>query len=446
MAGITATSSIGTVNGPSEELKPIPLLFDWFASKYRAYLEYVRSQLSSVDPTVYDNLLLEIRRQSVGVNLVGSESLPDTAVMASSAAFGYVQTIEGRTGKRWYPFTDGIDAIERTGEERAKALFGFPQANLQPHSATQANQAVYLTSLRPGDTILTAAFTTGAHLSHGFGASFARRFYNIETYEVPSFDSALDLDDLEQRIIETRPSLIIAGCSAYPREIPFGEIRNFAHKYGARFLADISHTAGFIAAELHGPPKGADFCSMSLHKTMCGPRGGVLLTTPQYKNSIDRAVFPGVQGAVFPNVIAAKTICLGKAAEIGFKCLQTRIIENAQAMAEALLQSGVRLFTGGTDSHLLILQRDPTADARTDVENLLRIGLLTNANYVHGDELGRNRMSGIRIGTTWMTQVGFHPQHATRLGSIIANVLQSECSNDQDRQMVISLVEDVIGK
>src|ERR1041385_6801724 len=218
----------------------------------------------------------ELHRQNLGINLIASESMPSPAVMAASSALGYVQTVEGRSGRRWFPYTNAIDALERETEARAQALFGFPHANVQPHSATQANQAVYLSALKQGDVILSLDFCCGGHLSHGVSGSLAARLFRIETYGPSDFGGQIEIGQVEERIRATKARLIVAGASAYPRQVPFAGICQVARRYEVPVLADISHTAGFIAAGLHGAVSDADYCTLSLHKTMCGPRGGII--------------------------------------------------------------------------------------------------------------------------------------------------------------------------
>jgi glycine hydroxymethyltransferase len=425
---------------------PFPALQEWFHGRYEPLIKFCQSQLADADPVVMESINFEIRRQTSAINLIASESLPSPAVMAASASPGYVQTVEGKSGGRWYPFVNGIDVLEEATEARVKSLFGFPEANVQPHSATQANQAVYLSVLKPGETILSTAFTSGGHLSHGFSSSLARQFYKIETYGVSDFEGELALEDLEKRIQQVRPSLIVAGCSAYPRKIPFDAMARLAKDYGARLLADISHTAGFIAAKIHPAVAFADFSTMSLHKTMCGPRGGIVLTQPEYRERLDKAVFPGVQGAIFPNLMAAKAACLKEAGSEAFRQLQADIIENARAMANVLTNQNVALYTGGTDTHLLIIRNSPSVDARPTVTRLLDIGLLTNPNYTHGDDLRANKMSGIRIGTTWITQLGFKPHHAATLAGILAEAISRErLPPESFRRQLHQLLNNVIG-
>jgi glycine hydroxymethyltransferase len=426
------------------DLVPFPSLQTWFDKRYAISLEIFRSKLFE-DSAVRESIAFEMMRQTGAINLIASESMADPAVMAASASLSYVQTVEGRSGHRWYPCVEGIDALETETEARAKALFNFPEANVQPHSATQANQAVYLAVVPPGSTILSPAFTSGGHLSHGVRASLAGRIYKIVTYGARSFSDEISIEDLERRIQDTRPQLIVAGCSAYPREIPYDLICRLGEHYGVPVLADISHTAGFVAAKIHSSVATADFCTMSLHKTMCGPRGGIILMQEKHKPRVDEAVFPGLQGAVLPSLIAAKAVCLRQASSKSFEEIQHRIIANAKAMAQAFLDCGIALYTGGTDTQLLVIRANPSADANQDVRRLLQLGVLTNANYVVGDKPGTTKMTGIRLGTTWITQLGLQPQHAAALARTI-----SKCMKARDpeyallRRELNRLLEEVV--
>lgn len=414
----------------------------WVARRYAPFLDLWQSQIH--DPQVKAYLSAELDRQSVGVNLIASESMPSPAVMAASSALGYVQTVEGRIGKRLFPCTEGIDVIEHDAEERARALFGFPHANIQPHSATQANQAVYLTTLKEGDTILSLDFRCGGHLSHGASGSLVARFQHVETYGPSDFCGQIDMGQIEERIKTTNARLIVAGASAYPREVPFGSICRLARTYEIQILADISHTAGFIATGLHEAVSDADFCTMSLHKTMCGPRGGIVLHRSDNRSALDRAVFPGLQGAIQPNAIAAKAVCLYEARQPSFRQLQQRVLANARAMADVFIKEGLSLYTGGTDTHLIVLRATSEFGADDDVGRLRETGILTNANHVHGDRFGSAKKSGIRLGTMWMSQFGFSESQAASLARIIVDVLRRARSQDALRRRLTELVEDVL--
>jgi glycine hydroxymethyltransferase len=428
-------------------LKPMPALQRWFDQRYGDWICRLRSELGKLDPFVMNSVDDEIRRQTSAVNLIASESMASRGVMAASGSPSYVQTVEGRSGRRWYPAVAGVDALEAKAESRARLLFGFPEANVQPHSATQANQAVYLAALSPGDTILSPAFTSGGHLSHGFTSSFAHRFYKIEVYATQGFDAEISLDEIEKRIRDVRPKLVVAGCSAYPRKTPFEAIAQLAKSYGARALADITHTSGFIAAGLHPPVNKADFATLSLHKTMCGPRGGIVMGQMPFSRDLSKAVFPGLQGAIQPSQLAAKTVCLGEATSEDFKKLQAAILRNAKAMAKVFLNANIDMYTGGTDTHMLVIRSaDPAGGADNDVEKLLRAGILANSNYIHDDVVGKSRKSGIRMGTTWITQLGFDERDAEVLAYIIADVLDNRHDNGSFASRLHELVESVVNK
>jgi glycine hydroxymethyltransferase len=429
------------------DIKPIPALRRWFDQRYGDWICRLRSELGDIDPFVMNSVDYEIRRQTSAVNLIASESMASRGVMAASGSPSYVQTVEGRSGRRWYPAVAGVDALETEAESRARLLFGLPEANVQPHSATQANQAVYLAALSPGDTILAPAFTSGGHLSHGFTSSFAQRFYKIQVYATQNFDAEISLDEIERCIRDVRPKLVIAGCSAYPRQTPFEAIVRLAASYGARALADITHTAGFIAAGLHPPVNKADFATLSLHKTMCGPRGGIALSQMPLSRELSKALFPGLQGAIQPSQLAAKTVCLREATSEDFKKLQAAILGNAKAMAKAFLNANIAMYTGGTDTHMLVIRStDPAGGADDDVDRLLKAGILANSNYIHGDAVGKSRKSGLRIGTTWITQLGFDERDAEVLAYIIADVLDSRRYDSNFASRLHQLVDSVVNK
>lgn len=412
------------------------------AHRYAAFFELWRSQISDPDVKMY--LSAELHRQCMGVNLIASESMPSPGVMAASSLLGYAQTAEGPTGKRYFPRTEGIDALEREVELRAQALFGFPHANVQPHSATQANQAVYLSVLNERDTVLSLDFRCGGHLSHGVPGSLVARFHRVETYGPSEFEGHINIEQIEERIKATNARLIVAGASAYPRQIPFANICQLARGYGVPVLADVSHTAGFIAAGLHEAVSDAEYCTMSLHKTLCGPRGGIVLHRSNNGERLNRAVFPGLQGAILPNTIAAKAICLHEAQQVSFRLLQERVLANAKAIAHVFLDEGLSLYTGGTDTHLIVLRAPSALGADHDVAYLAEIGILTNANHVHSDAFGSAVKSGIRLGTMWISQFGFDPPKATLLARVVVDALRRARSQEVLRRRLAELVDSVV--
>src|ERR1041385_5081893 len=411
-------------------------------ARYAPFLELWRSQIP--DPIVKTYLFGELHRQNLGINLIASESMPSPAVMAASSALGYVQTVEGRSGRRWFPYTNAIDALERETEARAQALFGFPHANVQPHRATQANQAVYLSALKQGDVILSLDFCCGGHLSHGVSGSLAARLFRIETYGPSDFGGQIEIGQVEERIRATKARLIVAGASAYPRQVPFAGICQVARRYEVPVLADISHTAGFIAAGLHGAVSDADYCTLSLHTTTRGPRGGIALDHSNGGGRLDRAVFPGLQGAILPNAIAAKAVCLHESRQPSFRRLQEAFLTNAKAMAAVFLDEGLSLYTGGTETPLIILRASSASSANHDVSRLAEIGILPNANHVHGDAFGSTAKSGIRLGTVWISQFGFNAEQAASLARIVIDVLRRARPQQTLRRRVTELVDQVI--
>jgi glycine hydroxymethyltransferase len=421
---------------------PLPSLELWTKRRYKPFTDFLACIAGALDPVVLDAVTLELRRQAAGVNLMASESMPSLPVMVASAMPGYVQTVEGTVGHRHFPLTDGIDRTELATNTRAQSRFGLTHVNSQPHTCTQAVQAVCFSALKPGDTILALGFNSGGHLSHGVRASLAGRFYTVKPYGPKSFEDQTDIDDVEKAIKLENPGLIIAGGSARPEQIRYDEFFRLGRGYGVPVLADISHPAGFIAAGLHPPVHDADFCVTSLHKTMCGPRGGIAMCKEEYGERLDRAIFPGLQGAVLPHAIAAKAACLHEAGQPSFVTLQRSILRNARAMAGVFRDEGFSLCGGTTDTHLILLRKQKPADAGIDVQHLVETGILTNANSVQGDRAGMR--SGIRLGTTWISQLGFNERQAAELARIVACVLKSNAAAPDMRRKLVDLVDEVI--
>lgn len=424
---------------------PFKGLLELHLRTFAPAIEMQRAQLKAVDDFILRAMELEHCRQA-HINLIGSESRASQPVMAASAYVGYTQTVEGTPDHRYFPACEAINTVETEGLSRAGSLLGFSAGNMQPNSATHANQAVYEAVLKPGDTIARMKGPDGGHISHGIDGSLAHRHFKIESYGVPSFGQLLDLDQFEAAIKKVRPKLIIIGASSYPRELPCDQIAALAKAYGALLLADISHPAGLVAAGVHKPVKSADFCTFSTHKTMLGPRAGVILCQPEFQAKIDRAVFPGIQGALFPHMMAAKAVCLAYAGTQEFRDIQATIVENAKTLAAVFAEHDLPMYTGGTDSHLLLVRKDPALDSRSDVARLQNIGILTNANYVHGDSPRSGLMSGIRMGTTWITQIGFKPRHTAELGHVLVEALRSDGDQNQHlHRRLERIVEDVLG-
>lgn len=416
-------------------------------SRYaRAFRFYEEVLSKSGVPVVLEGLKRELKRQYSFLNLIASESLATEAVLGALGGVTHNQTFEGRVGHRWFPETDGIDAVERAAAAYSVDLFGLAHANVQPHSATQANQAVMLSCLRPGDRILALGFTSGAHLSHGMKWSFAGRLFDIHRYQTREDDGWLDYDHIGQRIDEVRPRLIISGASAYPRQIDFARISKLAQTAGALHLADIAHIAGLVCSGVHPAAATADFVTLSLHKTMLGPRCGIALTNAAQAEDLDRAVFPGAQGAPMPNLLLAKAIALAQAKSTLFCSLQKTIVQNGRSLADSLRVAGLKVLTGGTDTHLVLVKAPKGVDGIAAERRLLEAGVLANRNYLPGDRLG-GRISGLRFGTTVLSQLGFTPEATSEVGSAIGNLLNdSTVDPKRCRTEIFGIIDRVLSR
>lgn len=422
-----------------------PGLMRFLKARYSNLLLCYQSVFKKENDWVHGAMHNELTREASHINMIASESLASEAVLLSWASLVHNQTIEGVIGKRWYPYTEAIDSIERLASRYACDLFGMPAANVQPHSATQANQAVMLATLKPGCRVLAMSFVSGGHLSHGFGSSLASRLFEIHTYEVPSLERELDYEYILRRAKAVRPHLIISGSSAYPRPIEFARVSAIAEEVKAIHLADMSHVAGMVASGLHPAVSSASFATTSLHKTLCGPRGGIILYEPENGASLSNAVFPGAQGAVMPNLIAAKLVALEEAMRPSFRTLQEEIISNARSLAAALIDGGIEVYTGGTDTHLVLMRLPANSESASMVARLERVGILCNRNFLPGDRASSKQMSGLRFGTTWITQLGFHSEDVHRVGELIVECMHSsEPDVPSLRSRCMGLLDDVV--
>ena len=399
---------------------------DAFSRRYPHLISLYQATLVESFPEVYQVVLDEIFRQTNHINLIASECLPSEAVMSAIAAINHVQTIERNlsySDEAWFPQTGHLDKLEQLACSLASNLFRLPAANVQPHSATQANQAAMLAVLNPGDCILTMNILSGGHLSHGYSTSFAKRLYRIASYNVDPAKEELDYEHIRKRILEEKPKLVISGTSSYPRAIDFSKISAFVEEVGALHLADISHIAGLVRAGLHPSVESADFATMSLHKTMCGPRSGVILCKAEHQEKIDLAVYPGVQSALLPNMVIAKAVSLIEAESEKFVNLQVNIKKNAATLAGVLRANGIRVITNGTDTHLVLIKVPEPHNAKETETRLCAAGILCNRNCIPGDSFKNGRITGIRFGTIWVTQVGFNENDVQELGQIIVDAL-----------------------
>lgn len=379
------------------------------------------------DPEVWATIENEIQRQRDGLELIASENYTSAAVMEACGSVLTNKYAEGYPGRRYYGGCEHVDVTENIARDRAKELFGAEHANVQPHAGSQANMAVYLTALEPGDTVLGLDLAHGGHLTHGMRLNISGKLYNFLSYGVRKDTHLLDFDQVAKLAREHKPKMIVAGASAYPREIPHPKFAEIAKEVGALLMVDMAHYAGLVAAGLHdNPVKVADFVTTTTHKTLRGPRSGLCLCREEYAKGIDRSVFPGTQGGPLMHVVAGKAICFGEALKPDFKVYAQKIIDNARALAEVLLAGGLKLVSGGTDNHLLLVDVTPLdIGGRTAEEALDRCGITVNKNMIPFDERKPVDPSGIRVGTPALTTRGMGPDEMTKVGNWILEALKS---------------------
>jgi len=393
--------------------------------------------LRRTDPEIFEAIFNELQRQRNGLELIASENFTSDAVME---AMGNVMTnkyAEGYPGARYYGGCEFVDVAERLAIERAKQLFGADHVNVQPHSGVQANMAVYFAVLNPGDTILSMQLSHGGHLSHGHKVSFSGKLYNVVHYTVHPETERIDFDLVRKLALEHKPKLILAGYSAYPRIIEWDKFREIADEVGAYFMADIAHIAGLVAAGIHPSPiPYAHFVTTTTHKTLRGPRGGMIMCKAEFAKDIDKAVFPGAQGGPLMHVIAAKAVALKEALTPEFKQYQEQIVKNAKKLAETLISEGLRLVTGGTDNHLMLVDLRPFKITGNIAEKALeKAGITVNKNTIPFDPEKPTVTSGIRIGTPAVTTRGMKEDEMVKIGKLISKVLRAP-----DDEKVISEV------
>ncbi len=383
--------------------------------------------LDVVDPEIARWIEAERRRQNEGIELIASENWVSRAVREAQGSVLTNKYAEGYPGKRYYGGCEFVDRVEQLAIDRAKALFGADHANVQPHSGSQANMSVYLTALKPGDTILGMDLSHGGHLTHGHPLSFSGREYRVVAYGVRREDERIDYDAMAALAREHRPRMIIAGASAYAREIDFARFGAVAQEVGAALMCDIAHIAGLVVAGLHvSPVPHAPFVTTTTHKTLRGPRGGMVLCRAAHAKDLDRNVFPGIQGGPLEHVIAAKAVAFAEAATPEFVAYQTRIVENARALASALMRRGFRLVSGGTDNHVMMLDVGARGISGKEAERLLEgVGLTVNKNAIPFDTRPPMVASGIRIGTPAVTTRGMGVAEMETIGGAIARALDA---------------------
>ena len=390
-------------------------------------LETSMNFLQTQDPEIAACIENEFHRQKQNIELIASENIASPAVIAAMGSVLTNKYAEGYPGKRYYGGCDYVDVLENIAMERARALFGAAYANVQPHSGAQANAAVYFALLKPGDTIMGMALDNGGHLTHGSPANLSGAYFNVIPYGVSPETGRIDYDDVLRLAMEHRPKLIVAGASAYPRSIDFARFREIADACGAYLMVDMAHIAGLVAAGEHmNPVPYADVVTTTTHKTLRGPRGGMILCKKEFANAIDKAIFPGTQGGPLMHVIAAKAVCFEEAQKPEFKAYQQRVINNAKALERSLKAEGVRLVSGGTDNHLLLLDLGSDGLTGKEVEQLLdRANITVNKNSVPNETRRPAVTSGIRVGTPAATTRGLDEDDFVLVGRLIADIIKN---------------------
>jgi glycine hydroxymethyltransferase len=403
--------------------------------------------LAETDPEIAGAIRDELRRQNHGLELIASENFVSRAVLEAAGSVMTNKYAEGYPGKRYYGGCEFVDIAERAAQARAKSLFGAEHVNVQPHSGAQANMAVYLTLLKPGDTVLGMNLAHGGHLTHGHPLNFSGKLYTIVPYGVRQSDERIDYDELDRLADEHKPKMIIVGASAYPRVIDFPRIRAIADRVGAPVFNDMAHIAGLVAAGVHpSPVPHSDFVTTTTHKTLRGPRGGLVLCREQYAKDLDRTVFPGVQGGPLMHIIAAKAVCLKEAAEPSFAAYQRQIVANAAKLASVLTASGFRLVSSGTDNHLMLVDVFSRGLTGKVAEAALgKAGITVNKNAIPFDQNPPMVASGIRVGTPAVTTRGMREAEMETIGELFTRALQSP-DDDRALGMVRAEVESLCRK
>lgn len=383
------------------------------------------SFLEKIDPEIYRAIKLEEERQRFKLELIASENFVSRAVREAQGSVLTNKYAEGYPGRRYYGGCEYVDIAEQLAIERAKELFQAEYANVQPHSGSQANMAVYFAVLNPGDTIMGMDLRQGGHLTHGSPVSFSGRLYKVVSYGVHPETEEIDYEALRKLAIEARPKLIIAGASAYPRIIDFERFRAVCDEVGAQLVVDMAHIAGLVAAQLHpNPIFHADFVTSTTHKTLRGPRGGLILSHEKYAKMLDSQLFPGIQGGPLMHVIAAKAVAFKEALKPSFREYQRNIVENCKALAEALKERGYRLVSGGTDNHLMLVDLRNKGLTGKEAEQILdRAGITVNKNSIPFDPQKPNITSGIRIGTAAVTTRGMGVEEMKQIAAFIDEAL-----------------------
>ncbi len=400
--------------------------------------------IKNSDPEVYASIKKELTRQRRNIELIASENFVSESVLCAAGSVLTNKYAEGYPGRRYYGGCHCVDEVETLAIERAKKLFGADHVNVQPHSGANANFAVYFAVLQPGDTILGMSLAHGGHLTHGSPVTVSGKYFKSVGYGVAEETGTIDYDELEKIALEVKPKIIVSGASAYPRVIDFKRIREICDKVGAYMMVDIAHIAGLVAAGLHpSPVPYADFVTTTTHKTLRGPRGGMIMCKEEHAKLIDKAVFPGTQGGPLMHIIAAKAVALGEALKPEFKQYQERVVANAKAMSNKFLELGVKLVSGGTDNHLMLLDLSDTEVTGKELEIMLdQVNITLNKNAIPFDKRSAFVTSGVRIGTPSVTSRGFDESDCEKIAELITMIIrEKEGAFEKVREEVSRLID-----
>ncbi|HHC9683956.1 TPA: serine hydroxymethyltransferase [Staphylococcus aureus] len=392
------------------------------------------SYITKQDKVIAEAIEREFQRQNSNIELIASENFVSEAVMEAQGSVLTNKYAEGYPGRRYYGGCEFVDVTESIAIDRAKALFGAEHVNVQPHSGSQANMAVYLVALEMGDTVLGMNLSHGGHLTHGAPVNFSGKFYNFVEYGVDKDTERINYDEVRKLALEHKPKLIVAGASAYSRTIDFKKFKEIAYEVNAKLMVDMAHIAGLVAAGLHpNPVEYADFVTTTTHKTLRGPRGGMILCKEEYKKDIDKTIFPGIQGGPLEHVIAAKAVAFGEALENNFKMYQQQVVKNAKVLAETLINEGFRIVSGGTDNHLVAVDVKGSIGltGKEAEETLDSVGITCNKNTIPFDQEKPFVTSGIRLGTPAATTRGFDEKAFEEVAKIISLALKN--SKDEEK-------------
>lgn len=401
------------------------------------------NHLQQQDPDVWSAVAAEMERQQDGLEMIASENYTSCAVMQAVGSVLTNKYAEGYPGRRYYGGCEHVDVVENLARDRAKSLFGAEYANVQPHSGSQANQAVYLTVLKPGDTVLGLDLAHGGHLTHGMKLNISGQLYHFLSYGVTRDTHRIDFDQVAKLAREHKPKMIVAGASAYPREIPHGRFAEIASEVGAKLFVDMAHYAGLVAAGLHdNPVPVSDFVTTTTHKTLRGPRAGLVLCREEYAKDVDRSVFPGLQGGPLMHVVAGKAVCFAEALRPDFKIYARAIIDNAKTLADVLTSGGLRLISGGTDNHLMLVDVTTLGIGGKIAEAALgACGITVNKNMIPFDERKPMDPSGIRVGTPALTTRGMRADEMRRIGGWMLEAVKNPSDESQQARIRAEVAE-----